>query len=469
MVFSSLTFLFFFLPMALFSYYISPRFLKNSILLVVSLLFYAWGEPVYIFLLLFSAIADYIHGLFIEKYREQSPTKAKLVLASSISINLAVLFFFKYANFLVDNINHFTSLQIAPMDLPLPIGISFYTFQTMSYSIDVFRGLVKAQRNPITFALYVSLFPQLIAGPIVRYETIEKELMNRKWNAGQFSDGVWIFTIGLGKKVLIANTLGALWNETQSTAPSELTVFAAWLGIIAFMFQIYFDFSGYSDMAIGLGKMFGFTFPVNFRYPYIAKNATEFWRRWHITLGGWFRDYLYIPLGGNRKGKWKLYRNLFIVWGATGLWHGASWNFILWGLYFGIILAFEKAIGLTLLKKLPTFIQHMYLLFIVLMSWVLFVSEDMAFGRHYFMTMFGRGALWDETFIYHLYTHAFLFIIATIAATPLWRFIDQKLFPNQHAHFMRNVFQYIWLIAILVLSTAYLVDESFNPFLYFRF
>lgn len=465
MVFSSLPFLFYFLPIALFLYYVSPQKLKNLILLVVSLLFYAWGEPVYIFLLLFSAFVDYFLGLLIQKYRSASPIKAKLVLLSSLSINIGVLLFFKYASFLVENINQFMSLNIQPLDLPLPIGISFYTFQTMSYSIDVYRGVVQAQRNPVTFALYVSLFPQLIAGPIVRYETIAVDLMNRKWDPKQFSDGVQIFTIGLGKKVLLANTLGALWHETQSAPLGELTVLAAWLGIIAFTFQIYFDFSGYSDMAVGLGKMFGFNFPMNFRYPYIAKSVTEFWRRWHMTLSGWFRDYLYIPLGGNRKGKWITYRNLFIVWGTTGLWHGASWNFIAWGLYFGIILAIEKAGGLTLLKKMPTFFQHAYLLFVVLISWVLFVSEDFHFGIHYLKTMFGFAQLYDTTFLYNLYTNVLLLVFASIAATPLWRLVAHKYFSPT----IRDWIQWIILIGILFLSTAYLVDESFNPFLYFRF
>lgn len=465
MVFSSLPFLFYFLPLALFLYYVSPRKLKNLILLSVSLLFYAWGEPVYIFLLLFSAFVDYFLGLLIQKYRSDSPIKAKLALLSSLSVNIGVLLFFKYASFLVENINHFMSLNIQPLDLPLPIGISFYTFQTMSYSIDVYRGVVQAQRNPVTFALYVSLFPQLVAGPIVRYETIAVDLMNRKWDPKQFSDGVQIFTIGLGKKVLLANTLGALWHETQSATLGELTVLAAWLGIIAFMFQIYFDFSGYSDMAVGLGKMFGFNFPMNFRYPYIAKSVTEFWRRWHMTLSGWFRDYLYIPLGGNRKGKWITYRNLFIVWGATGLWHGASWNFIAWGLYFGIILAIEKAGGLTLLKKMPTFFQHTYLLFVILISWVLFVSEDLHFGIHYLKTMFGFAQFYDTTFLYNLYTNGLLLVLASIAATPLWRLIAHKYFSPT----IRDWLQWIVLIGILFLSTAYLVDESFNPFLYFRF
>lgn len=471
MVFSSLTFLFFFLPIALLLYMISPRKLKNLLLLAVSLFFYAWGEPVYIFLLLFSSIVDYIHGLYIHKYRDTSPSKAKLVLMSSIIVNLGVLTFFKYANFLVENLNQFAGMGIDPLDLPLPIGISFYTFQTMSYSIDVYRGVLRPQKNFITFALYVSLFPQLIAGPIVRYEHIEQVLMHRTFSRSQFAEGVQIFIIGLGKKVLIANSIGSLWQDTQAIGAGELTILAAWLGILAFMLQIYFDFSGYSDMAIGLGKMFGFNFPTNFRYPYIAKSATEFWRRWHITLGAWFRDYLYIPLGGNRKGKLITYRNLFIVWAATGLWHGASWNFMLWGLYFGLILAIEKAGLLNFLKKLPAFFQHLYLLFIVVISWVLFTAEELAHGVTYLKTMFGFGALYDQRFLYDFYTHIVLFIIAGVAATPLWRVIDTSLVQKESNWWAptRQLIKFTGMLAILLLATAYLVDDSFNPFLYFRF
>jgi len=445
--------------------------LRNIILLFVSLFFYAWGEPIYIFLLLFSSVVDYFHGLYIHKHREITPLKAKLALTSSIIVNLSVLTFFKYANFLVDNINQLTALGIDPLDLPLPIGISFYTFQTMSYAIDVYRGVIRPQKNLITFALYVSLFPQLIAGPIVRYEKIEQQLMYRKWNRSQFTEGVQIFIIGLGKKVLLANTIGSLWHDTQSLGPGELTVLAAWLGIIAFMFQVYFDFSGYSDMAVGLGKMFGFDFPTNFRYPYIAKSATDFWRRWHITLGAWFRDYLYIPLGGNRKGQLVTYRNIFIVWAATGLWHGASWNFMAWGLYFGIILSIEKAGLLKLLKKLPDFIQHAYLLFVVLISWVLFTSEDNHVVINLLKTMFGFAELYNQQFIYDLYTHLVLFIIATIAATPLWKVIDELLLDKEILGWatVRQFIKLISLIAIVLLATAYLVDDSFNPFLYFRF
>ena len=446
--------------------------MKNVILLSVSLFFYAWGEPIYIFLLLFSSAVDYVHGLYIHKHREVTPLKAKLALTSSIIVNLSVLTFFKYAKFpLVDNINQLTELGIDPLDLPLPIGISFYTFQTMSYSIDVYRGVVRPQKNLMTFALYVSLFPQLIAGPIVRYELIEQQLMSRKWNRSQFSEGVQIFIIGLGKKVLLANTIGSLWHDTQSLGPGELTVLAAWLGIMAFMFQIYFDFSGYSDMAIGLGKMFGFNFSTNFRYPYIAKSATDFWRRWHITLGSWFKDYLYIPLGGNRKGQLITYRNIFIVWAATGLWHGASWNFMAWGLYFGVILSIERAGLLNFLKKLPNFFQHAYLLFVLLISWVLFTSEDYNVGINLLKTMFGFATLYDQRFLYDLYTHLVLFVVATIAATPAWKVIDDTLLHKEIRGWLpvRQVIKFVSLVSILLLATAYLVDDSFNPFLYFRF
>ena len=290
----------------------------------MSLIFYAWGEPVYIFLMLFSAVADYFHGLFIEKHRLKTPFKAKLGLLSSIVVNLGLLSFFKYADFLIENVNHLFGTSVTALDLPLPIGLSFYTFQTMSYAIDVYRGKVKAQRNPLTLALFVSLFPQLIAGPIVRYEIIEQELNNRIVTLNQFSAGAQLFLIGLGKKVLLANNIGFLWSEIQQQSPAELSVLSAWMGIAAFGLQLYFDFSGYSDMAIGLGRMFGFSFPQNFNYPFVSRSITEFWRRWHMTLGGWFRDYVYIPLGGSRKGKYRLYLNLFIVWGLTGLWHGAA-------------------------------------------------------------------------------------------------------------------------------------------------
>ncbi|MCH1625917.1 MBOAT family O-acyltransferase [Ferdinandcohnia quinoae] len=466
MVFSSLLFLFFFLPFALLVYYASPRNGKNVVLLAVSLFFYAWGEPIYILLMIFSAFVDYFHGLLIHKYRETKPIKAKMALISSLVINIGILAFFKYADFLVENINLLIGTEIEPLQLPLPIGISFYTFQTMSYSIDVYRGRVLPQRNPIALALYVSLFPQLIAGPIVRYQSIADELSNREWDTSQFADGVRIFIIGLGKKVLLANNIGLLWNTIQSRGFDEVTILAAWLGIIAFAFQIYFDFSGYSDMAVGLGKMFGFHFPRNFYYPYLSKSATEFWRRWHITLGSWFRDYVYIPLGGSKRGKINMYRNLLIVWGLTGLWHGASWNFAFWGLYFGIIIMIEKAGWLKVLTKMNPIFQHMYLIFVILISWVLFIFEDYQEGLTYLKIMFGfaNHRLFDSQFLYDLYTNSVLLIILFIASTPVAVNLSAKRIKKIDAYVLP-----IFYLMILLLSTAYLVDESFNPFLYFRF
>ena len=470
MVFSSLTFLFFFLPFALLLYYCSPRKMKNIVLLAVSLFFYAWGEPIYIFLMIFSAVIDYVHGLLIHKNRLRRPSIAKTALISSLVVNIAILSFFKYADFLVENINLMLGTALSPLDLPLPIGISFYTFQTMSYSIDVYRGKIKPQKNPITLALYVTLFPQLIAGPIVRYETIESELANRRFQLDQFADGLRYFIIGLGKKVLIANSIGELWFTIQNQGLNDLSVLTVWLGIIAFSLQIYFDFSGYSDMAIGLGKMFGFNFPQNFDYPYISKSVTEFWRRWHMTLGSWFRDYVYFPLGGSRKGKWVTVRNLFIVWGITGLWHGASWNFVLWGLYFGLLIGIEKLGLLKLLEKLPSFLQHIYLIVIIIFSWVLFTFDDFEKGITYMKVLagFGANAFVDTQFLYFLYTNGLLLIIAFIASTPLLMNMKKKV----SSPVGKRTFEIISIGALffmLVVSTAYLVNDSYNPFLYFRF
>ncbi|WP_042350289.1 MBOAT family O-acyltransferase [Bacillus massiliigorillae] len=469
MVFSSLTFLFFFLPISLVLYYICPKKVKNLVLLVLSLLFYAWGEPVYIVLMIFSAISDYFHGLLIYKYREMKPSRAKLFLISSLIINIGLLSFFKYSDFLIENINYLFNVQINYLELPLPIGISFYTFQTMSYSIDVFRGTVLPQRNPIALATYVSLFPQLIAGPIVRYEVIEKELTNRTVSVKEFAEGVQLFIIGLGKKVLLANNIGLLWDEIQNQSISELSVLTTWLGIVAFALQIYFDFSGYSDMAIGLGKMFGFHFPKNFHYPYMSTSMTEFWRRWHMTLGNWFRDYVYIPLGGSRKGKWRLYLNLFIVWGLTGIWHGASWNFVMWGLYFAIFISIEKAGLLHFLKKCHPFFQHTYFIFFILIGWVLFAFDDYQKGLDYLASMFGfaSNGFFDSLFMYYFYTNIVLLLIVLVAATPVWDTMREK-FINKQARIM-TVLLSVYYVCILIISTAYLVDESFNPFLYFRF
>jgi alginate O-acetyltransferase complex protein AlgI len=397
------------------------------------------------------------------------PWKAKLFLVSSLLVNIGLLSFFKYADFLIENINLLIGTEWEPLELPLPIGISFYTFQTMSYAIDVYRGRLLPQKNPISFAMYVSFFPQLIAGPIVRYEDMAEDLNQRRLNLSLFADGVKIFIIGLGKKVLLANNIGLLWNQIQSQNVNELTVMTAWLGIIAFAFQLYFDFSGYSDMAVGLGKMFGFHFPRNFHYPYISKSVTEFWRRWHMTLGSWFRDYVYFPMGGSKKGRFITYRNLLIVWGLTGLWHGASWNFVLWGLYFGIIIAIEKAGWLKIITKLHPIFQHGYLILCILIGWVLFVFEDYSVGLSYLKIMFGfsENSLWDSEFLYYFYTNFILLLIVAVGSTPVMEKVRYSFKCNQKVA-IQLMLPVCYLI-ILCLSTAYLVDESYNPFLYFRF
>lgn len=433
----------------------------------MSLIFYAWGEPIYVCLILFSAIVDYAMGLMVGKYRISQPGKAKGFFILSIAVNLAVLSFFKYADFLVSNINHLLGAEIGYLNLPLPIGISFYTFQTMSYIIDVYRGKVAPQRSFISFTMYVTLFPQLIAGPIVRYDTIEKQIQVRTVSFSLFSDGVRIFLIGLGKKVLLANNMGLLWVEIQNQPISELTIAAAWLGIAAFSLQIYFDFNGYSDMAIGLGKMFGFDFPQNFNYPYRSKSIQEFWRRWHITLGSWFREYVYIPLGGNQKGAVRMYVNLFVVWMLTGLWHGASWNYIIWGLYFGILISIEKAFLQRLLNKLHPIFQHAYFTFFILIGWVFFVFEDLQMGREFLRVMLGfdDNRMIDQQFLYFLLSNGVLLLIGLVASIPRPRYINALC---KHQTILALIMPFYYL-AILVLATAYLVNGSYNPFLYFRF
>lgn len=377
MVFSSLTFLLMFLPAVLIVYFAVPRRGKNAVLFIFSLLFYAWGEPIYVCLMIFSTVLDYSCGRLVEKYRGTSKQKIGLII--SICVNLGLLFFFKYTDFFIGTVNGVFGTSIPQLNLPLPIGISFYTFQTMSYTIDVYRGDAKMQKNIISFGAYVSLFPQLIAGPIVRYQDIADQLDERTHSFDKFGDGAKRFVTGLGKKVLLANNIGLLWSTISATEAASLTTVGAWLGIIAFAFQIYFDFSGYSDMAIGLGKMFGFSFLENFNYPYISKSVTEFWRRWHMSLGTWFRDYVYIPLGGNRKGLPLQIRNIAVVWLLTGFWHGASWNFVLWGVFYGILLVCEKLFLLKWLKKVPSFVGHIYTMLTVLLGWVLFAFDD--FGK----------------------------------------------------------------------------------------
>lgn len=470
MVFSSLVFLFVFLPITLLFYFIVPRKYRNFILLIVSLIFYAWGEPVYIVLMLFSTVIDFINGLLVEKYADQ-PKKAKKVVIFAVIVNLSLLTFFKYSGFIVSNVNALMGTTFTVPDIALPIGISFYTFQTMSYTIDVFRKDAPAQKNIINLGAYVTMFPQLIAGPIVRYQTVAEQLNHRKETQSLFASGVERFVIGLGKKVLLANNIGLLWSQISSMAISELTVMTSWLGVIAFGLQIYFDFSGYSDMAIGLGRMFGFELLENFNYPYISQSITEFWRRWHISLGTWFRDYVYIPLGGNRKGKWRTYLNVFIVWFLTGLWHGASWNFILWGLYFGIIITIEKVFLMKWLSYAPRLIRHLYTLVLLIIGWGLFAFENLSYLKDYFRVMFGlkEVALYDQVTLYYLMTNGVLLIILVIASTPLAKQMYQKLKQSKRGELLDVVLSPIVCLLILILSTAYLVDSSYNPFLYFRF
>lgn len=472
MVFSSLIFLFIFLPSVLLVYYICPKKFRNLVLFVSSLIFYAWGEPVYITIMIFSTFFDYINGLLIEKYRQNGQLKStKIVLINSIVINLAILFFFKYTDFFISNINLVFKTSIPMLNLALPIGISFYTFQTMSYTIDVYRGEVEAQKNIISFGAFVALFPQLVAGPIVRYKTIASQLDGRKESQEQFANGIHRFVIGLGKKVLLANNIGLVWEQISSLNIETLSVATAWIGAIAFSFQIYFDFSGYSDMAIGLGKMFGFDFLENFNYPYVSKSIAEFWRRWHISLGTWFKEYVYFPLGGNRYGKVKQIRNLLIVWGLTGFWHGASWNFVVWGLYFAVLLIFEKLFLLKYLNQLPKFISHIYTLTFVIFSWVIFAFDDFSKVVLYFKAMFGiNNLLVDNTAIYLFYTNFILFVFLTISSTEFFKNIKNKMITK---HF-KNDFKIIALknllyVLIFLSSITFLVGDSYNPFLYFRF
>ena len=441
MVFSSIVFIFYFLPLVLLFYYLSPNKLRNFTLLVFSLIFYAWGEPIYILIMLFSSISDYIHALIIDKYR--GTFKSKLALISSIAINLGLLGFFKYSN----------------LGIPLPIGISFYTFQTMSYSIDVYRNNVPVQRNLISLATYVTLFPQLVAGPIVRYLDVANDLKYRTHNSDKFYEGVYRFIIGLSKKVILANNLGIIWFNIKSTPSSQLSMLTAWLGIVCFTLQIYFDFSGYSDMAIGLGKMFGFTFLENFNFPYISKSITEFWRRWHMSLGIWFRDYVYIPLGGNRCSKTRWIVNIFIVWFLTGLWHGASYNFILWGLYFGFILMLEKLFLLKILDNIPTVFNHIYALLLIIVGFVIFELTDISSIINYLSAMFINNKFIDKSFYYYFIPNIALLIFSILASTPIFKHILDKY----------EIIRFICLIFGMIISVAFLVDSSFNPFLYFRF
>ncbi len=463
MLFTNISFLYYFLPIVIIIYFIMPKKYKNIILFLASMFFYFYGEPKYIFLMIIEILIAYIGGLLIEKY------KNKKILIGIVIIHIGFLCFFKYTNFLIININNIFNINLNLLNLALPIGISFYTFQIISYEIDVYKGKVNVQKNFLKLATYVSLFPQLIAGPIVRYETIEKELDNRTPSFEKFSYGVERFVIGLAKKVLIANQLGQLCQVFINT--NEKTILFYWIFAIGYMLQIYFDFSAYSDMAIGLGKIFGFDFLENFNYPYISKSITEFWRRWHISLGTWFKDYVYIPLGGSREGTKKLIRNILIVWALTGIWHGASWNFIIWGLYFGIILLIEKLFLKKYIEKLPEFIQRIYVLFIVMISFIIFNANNMKEAWMNIIGLFGLNGekIINKFTLYYLKNYLVVIIIAIIASTPIIKNLIKKLKQNSQINKIINILEPILIVFILIIITSYAVDNSYNPFLYFRF
>lgn len=467
MLFSSISFIYIFLPVTIFSYYMAPARLKNHVLLAASLIFYFSGEPMYVGILILSSLSGYLHGLYIEKNRGKQ--SSKIALFSSVAIKIGLLGFFKYTDFFIYNFNILTGNEIPLLKIALPIGISFYTFQTMSYTIDVYRGEVKSERKFTTFATYVSLFPQLVAGPIVRYSTVAKELHDRTHNINDISYGIRRFVIGLSKKVFIANSMGELCMAFRS-ANSQSVLFY-WLYAIGFLFQIYYDFSGYSDMAIGLGRMFGFNFLENFNYPYISRSITEFWRRWHISLSSWFRDYVYIPLGGNRVTAIKHIRNILFVWMLTGFWHGAEWNFIIWGAMFGILLIMEKLFFNKVLEKLPDAICRVYTMFIVLCSFIIFNAEGLEGALTDLQGMFGVLPIqfWNEEAIYQLRNYAGLFLIAMIGTTPLVKNICIRMKYCKIGKTLLVMAEPVVLISLLLGVTAYLIDSSFNPFLYYRF
>lgn len=468
MLFSSIVFLFTFLPAVVILYYLLPVRFRNVILLLASLVFYAWGEPVYLFLMLLSILFNYFSGLDIAR-NLQDKRAAKRSLVFNLIINLAVLGFFKYEGFVLDTLNGILPVHISYHALPLPIGISFYTFQILSYIIDVYRGNVKVQTNLPNFALYVTMFPQLIAGPIVQYADVDEQLASREISRTKFGEGSMYFIRGLAKKVLLANTSGMIFTEVSGLAKGNIAVMTAWLGAFAYMFQIYFDFSGYSDMAIGLGKMFGFEFNMNFNYPYVSKSITEFWRRWHISLSSWFRDYVYIPLGGNRVSKIKHIRNLLIVWFLTGLWHGAAWNFVAWGLYYGVILIIEKYLLSPVLDRLPDVVRHIYSIVLVVIGWVLFFSSSFGQAADYIRVMFGAGAhgFADRESMYLLTSNLILWLILIFGSTPLVHFRYEHMLRTKKWN--TTIINSVVYVALFIVCIAYLVTETYNPFLYFRF
>lgn len=466
MVFSSTIFLCVYLPLVLLGYYICPKKGRNLFLLIVSLVFYAWGEPKYVFLMIFSILVNYIFGRLMDKNRGRQK-RMKLLLVLSVVIDLGLLSVFKYTDFIITNVNAIFGPSFDLLNIALPIGISFYTFQAMSYTIDVYRDDVRVQKNLIDFGMYITMFPQLIAGPIVRYADVQDQLAERSVTTADFSEGIMRFVVGLGKKVLLANQMGAVWSEIYALG-GDVSALMAWTGAIAYTFQIYFDFSGYSDMAIGLGRMFGFKFPENFRYPYQSVSITDFWRRWHITLSTWFKEYLYIPLGGNRCGLARQALNLLIVWSLTGFWHGAGWNFVMWGLYYFVILFIEKLFLLKALDKLPKLFRHVYALLLIVIGWVIFASDDVGVLLPYLGSMFGANGAVGGMDVYTLLTKAVLLIICCVASTELPKrlFLSATGAMNEKAAF---TIKSVMTIALLALSMILLIGDSYNPFLYFRF
>lgn len=463
MVFSSLLFMFVYFALVVAVYYIIPRKLKNLWLFVVSILFYGFGEPAYVFLMLFAITVNYITGLLFGKWADKQKIK-KVILVLNVIFNLGMLGFFKYTGFALGMLNKIPGLELAVPEIALPIGISFYTFQTMSYIIDVYWGNCEVQKNYITFGTYVVLFPQLIAGPIVRYIDVEYQLQYRKETPELFAKGVKLFVLGLAKKVLIANQMGLLWTQLKGDAESG--IIGSWVGIIAFTLQIYFDFSGYSDMARGLGNFFGFEFVQNFNYPYVSQSITDFWRRWHISLSSWFKEYVYIPLGGNRKGKPRQVFNTMVVWMLTGLWHGASWNFVLWGVYFGVLLIIEKFLLRKILDRLPAVFRHIYALFFIIMGWVIFDFTDMAEMGGFIVRLFtGTYGIVSGDALSLVLSYIPLIIIGIGACLPVWK----KLYFRTQDKKWSIALQCVSVVAVLVLATASLVSSSYNPFLYFRF
>ena len=463
MLFTSISFLYYFLPIVIILYFIVPKKFKNFILFLSSIFFYFCGEPIYTFLMIGEIFIAYVGARYLEKHRKKS------ILVSLLAIHIGALGLFKYSDFTINNINQIFGSKIPLLKLALPIGISFYTFQIISYVVDVYRGKVKAQKSFLKIATYISLFPQLIAGPIVRYETIEKELDSRTSNFENFAYGVRRFVIGLGKKVLIANMLGELCDVFSTT--NEKSILFYWIFAISYSLQIYFDFSAYSDMAIGLGRMFGFHFLENFNYPYISKSITEFWRRWHMSLSSWFRDYVYIPLGGNRKETIILVRNIFIVWALTGIWHGANWTFVIWGLMFGIMLIIEKLFLTKHLEKMPSILQRIYVLFTVMISFIIFNANSIGEAWNNIIGLFGANGenLINASTVYYLKSYLVVLVIAIIGSTPLLKNIIEKLKTKTNANKIINLLEPIAMASILIIVTAYLVDNSYNPFLYFRF